>query len=138
MGYYVHLSVVFSCDTNDGVAEIAKSNISLVGESSEAQQFLEDLSKRTGRNPGQGGGLSLWGIVGNYTDAEKFVNVLRPFWLALLANDYDGGPLGFEHVIVFAEPEEAKRATAFEISKDEYADLLTIKKHELPFAWMQM
>lgn len=138
MGYYVHLSVVFACDKNDGVAEIAKRHLDTVGENREARWFLEDLSTRTGSNPGPKGGLSLWGAVGNYTNAEEFVNVLRPFWLALLADDYEGGPCGFEHVIVFTEPEQTERATAFEIFRDEADDSLTVKKHELPFAWMQM
>ena len=79
MGHYVHLSVVFACDENDGVAEIAKRYLDTIGENREAQWFLEDLSNRTGRNPGPKGGLSTWGIVGNYTDKDEFIETLRPF-----------------------------------------------------------
>ena len=139
MGYYVHLSVVFACNKNEGVAEVAKKHLPAIGENNvEAQWFLEDLSKRTGPNLGPKGGLSLWGTVGNYTNADEFVNVLKPFWIALLTAGYQGGPSRFEHVIVFTEPEQSERAIAFEIFLAELEVSLIIKKHKLPFAWMQM
>ena len=139
MGHYVHLSVVFACDENDGVAEIAKRYLDTIGENREAQWFLEDLSNRTGRNPGPKGGLSTWGIVGNYTDEDEFIETLRPFWKALLS-DVDAGPFSFEHILVFVEHEGCERATAIEIflADEDNPETLTIKKHECPFAWMQM
>ena len=147
MGYYVHLSVIFSCDENEGVAELAKRHMALLPEDgpSEAKWFLEDLSKRQGQNIGPKGGLSLWGLVGNYTQAEEFVEVLRPFWNDLL-NEVDGGPLGFEHVLVFYEPEQSEAASAIEIfrersddsSRYEKGDLLIRHHRDLPFCWGQM
>lgn len=139
MGYYVHIHVCFACDENEGVAALAARHREAVGECREAQWFLDDLSKRTGNNPGPKGGLSTWGIVGNYTDGETFVEMLRPFWKELLS-EVEGGPNSFEHVLVFVEPEQSERATAFEIFLADDADpeTLTVKKHELPFTWMQM
>lgn len=138
MGFYVHLSVVFACDRNEGVAALATKHLPSVAETREPRWFLEELSKRTGGNPGPKGGLSLWGIVGNYTDAEEFIEVLRPFFTELLSGQIDGGPCEFEHAIVFTEREQSERATAFEISRDEDTGHLQVKEHELPFAWMQM
>lgn len=138
MGYYVHLSVVFACNKNDEVAAIAKRHLDKVGDNREAHSFLEELSRRTGENPGSKGGLSLWGIIGNHTSAERFVDDLRPFWSDLLSDDCDGGPCGFEHVIVFYEQEQTEQAKALEIFKDETTEELIVKKHKLPFSWLQM
>lgn len=138
MSYSVHLSVVFSCNHNDEVAKIARRHLSAAGDNREACAFLEDLAKRTGVNPGPNGGLSLWGIVGNYTDADEFVDVLRPFWRDLLSGDYVDGPGRDAHVIVFAEPEEAGRAIAFEVALDKATGEVVADKHTLPFAWMQL
>lgn len=134
MGHYVHLHVCFPCDSNDGVAELAKRHLLLdVITNPEALQFLNELSKRRGANPGPKGGLSIWGIVGNWTDEEAFLEQLQPFWLELLSSEIDGGPCSFEHVLVFVEHEQSEQATAFEIFLD---DGLAVKKHPCPFAWM--
>jgi len=139
MGHYVHINVCFACDKNEGVAALAEKHLPETEECREAKWFLEDLAKRTGNNPGPKGGLSTWGMVGNYTDEEEFVEVLRPFWKDLLS-DVDEGPCSFEHVLVFVEHEQTERATAFEIYRDDDddAETLTVKKHECPFSWMQM
>lgn len=156
MGFYVHLSVVFSCDRNEGVGALAAKHLAALPSEDqnfkdgveledlrEARWFLEDLSKRTGGNPGPKGGLSLWGITGNYTTGTGFVNTLRPFWDELLRTRVDGGPFPHEHVIVFCEPEQSDRAQAFEIGLEQIGDgqkqgPLFIRHHEdLPFAWMQ-
>ena len=92
MGHYVHLNVCFACDTNDAVAELAKQHMPPEDGNREARWFLQALAERTGANPGPKGGLSTWGIVGNYTDEDEFVETLRPFWKALLS-DVDGGPV---------------------------------------------
>ncbi len=135
MGYYVHLHVCFACDTNDEVAALANQRKESVREHKEAFWFLDDLSKRTGRNPGPKGGLSLWGIVGNYSRGDSFCEILRPFWMALLAG-VDGGPRDFDRVIVFEEQEQSERTIAFEIYL-ESPDSLIIKTHECPFSFMQ-
>ena len=151
MGYYVHLSVVFSCDQNDGVAALAKKHLTVLPPADhedhcdEAQWFLEDLAGRTGENRGPKGGLSTWGMVGNYTHAEEFVKVLAPFWLELLQADGEsGGPLCHEHILVFYEPEQSEAANAIEIvleSEDEMErgkGRLVIYHHQgLPFCWGQ-
>ena len=138
MGYYVHLNVVFSCDENNGVAALAIKHLPSQSTMNETRWFLEDLAVRSGINRGPKGGLSLWGIVGNYSNGDEFCEALRPFWIDLLRG-VPGGPLGFEHVLVFCEPEQSERATAFEIIYHEESDTVEILKHEdLPFRWGQM
>lgn len=136
MGHYVHLNVCFACDTNDAVAELAKKYMPPEDANREARLFLQELSERTGMNYGAKGGLSTWGMVGNHTDEDKFVDTLRPFWKALLLG-VDGGPRSFEHILIFVEHEGAERATAIEIFLDQH-EALVIKKHVCPFAWMQL
>lgn len=146
MGWYVHLHVCFACDTNEGVAGLAKKHLPSVSDDSDGERaarwFLEALSTRTGNNPGPKGGLSLWGIVGNYTKAETFCEALRPFWMDLL-NGVDGGPLDFERVLVFEEQEQSDAANAYEIGWDE-PDSKTRKllppasrrdRHSPPYRW---
>lgn len=140
MGYNVHIQVSFACDENEAVAQLAAQHAAafdrdtLNDASRYAVWFLDDLAARTGRNPGPKGGLSLWGMTGNYARVDEFCELLRPFWLALLAG-VEGGPNDFEHVIVFEEREQAEQAAAYEISRE--AGALSIKRHKLPFAWMQ-
>jgi hypothetical protein len=152
MGFDVHLSVTFPCDVNDGVAELAKKHLAEMPKTMtsswgepvsiprECVWFLEELSKRTGPNMGHKGGLSMWGIVGNYTVPEDFVEVLRPFWRELLLG-VDDGPLDFEHVIVFFEREQSDQAECFEIWLPDGAKHsgvgVEIKHHRLPFKWDQ-
>ena len=111
MGFYVHIHVCFACDRNDAVATLAKEHAAKLPSDAdgerEAHWFLEDLAGRTGNNRGPKGGLSLWGIVGNYTMPEVFVETLKPFWRDLLAG-VDGGPCDFEHVLVFYEREQSE------------------------------
>lgn len=166
MGHYVHLSVIFACDQNDAVADLAKRHLTRCAESHapkpgcdicsdgyEARAFLTALSERSGGNPGPKGGLSLWGMIGNYTNGESFVEALRPFWYDLLMGDREhgdawGGPLDHEHILVFVEHEQSEQAEAFEIFLEEtdtvqfprrYTSNLIVRHHEnLPFAWHQM
>ena len=140
MGCYVHIHVCFACDTNDGVADLVKKHRPLLQDETDGHRaaiwFLEDLAKRTGNNPGPKGGLSLWGMIGNYTNAETFCEVLKPFWSELLSGGIEGGPGDFEHVVVFEEQEQREAATAYEIANDNGTIICT--KHErLPFAFMQ-
>ena len=149
MGYYVHLSVIFSCNNNDAVAELARAHLSRLSTKDsdesvhEASWFLGALSQRAGDNPGPKGGLSCWGTVGNYTHVGKFVEVLRPFWTDLL-HEVPGGPLDFEHVMVFYEEEQTEHAYAYEIFQErlegdrQFGDLIVRHHPDLPFAWMQM
>lgn len=157
MAHDVHLHVAFNCNSNDGVAELARQHLPAVkaatgAESTvyqpelgpEAAWFLEDLSRRTGENPGPKGGLSLWGIVSNHTQAQVFAEVLRPFWDDLLRRGVDGGPSAHHHILVFYEEEQSEQANALEIylHGDVWFDRdncsLVITNHQgLPFAWMQ-
>jgi hypothetical protein len=145
MGYYVHIHVSFACDWNDGVAALAArhaeafQNVPLDDGTRYAKWFLDDLAQRTGENKGPKGGLSLWGMVGNYTRADEFCECLKPFWRDLLSGEMDSGPGGHAHVIVFAEREQTERAEAYEIWRaDDGEGEIVIKHHVLPFAWMQM
>lgn len=154
MGYYVHLHVVFHCDLNDEVAALARKHLEIgtVSETEEhgkreAYWYLEELSKRTGQNPGQKGGLSLWGIIGNYTNVEAFIEVLNPFWLDLLSCALEGGPSDYDVVTIFYQPEQTSTANVFVIRLAEsrralkmFPELkqsLRVAHHEdLPFSWM--
>lgn len=138
MGHYVHLSVVMACYNNEPVAEIAKKYVGKMDKCFEAEWFIDDLSKRTGINTGPKGGLSFWGIVGNYTCAEHFCDCLRPFWKELFEKENHGSPFDFEHIIVFSEHEQSEQAEAHEISYNNETKEVEIKYHILPFAWMQM
>jgi hypothetical protein len=146
MGLYVHLSVVFSCSLNDLVADIAEKHFANLPPEApdEARMFLAELAHRSGPNPGSKGGLSLWGIVGNYTSPDEFVHSLAPFWEDILADhSYDDvpwyGPSHQEHVIVFFETEQARRAQCYEIGWDNPESenrTMVYKLHEdLPFSW---
>jgi len=146
MGSYVHIHVCFACDANEGVAKLAKKYLTTLVDNSDGERaarwFLESLSTRTGKNHGPKGGLSLWGIVGNYTNADVFCESLKGFWEELLSGNIDGGPCYFERVIVFEEPEQSDAANAFEIGWDEPEKSdrkLSIKQYlRLPFSWQQM
>lgn len=138
MGSHVYINVCFDCDDNDAVAEVARRHLTDDLEDRDARQFLEDLTKRTGLNHGPKGGLTTWGMIGNWTIGEEFVSSLKPFWLDLLLSDLDGGPLSFHNIMVFVEREQTGHAAAFEVSLDDISEPaeLRIKEHVCPFAWM--
>lgn len=82
-------------------------------------------------------------MVGNRQGiAGEFVESLKPFWEDLLSDIHDGGPLSFEHILVFYEEEGSEAANAYEIfwdDDDSPQRQLVIRHHEkLPFAWMQV
>jgi len=142
MGFYVHIQVSFACDENEGVAALAKKHLPTIGnDAPDAVLFLEALASRTGRNAGPKGGLSLWGMIGNYTSGDDFVEALRPFWGDLLSG-VAGGPRWFERVVVFVEREQRNSPTAYQIGFDDPDSpnrVIAIQKHELlPFSWGQM
>lgn len=141
MGWYVHIHVAFSCDENEPVAKIAAKHRPLIEDINDgaraARWFLDDLSGRTGRNPGPKGGLCLWGITGNYTKGDDFVEALRPFFKDLFENG-DGNPFQFERIMVFTEQEQSDAAEAWQIGYDEEARELVVKHFpQLPFSWGQ-
>lgn len=140
MAWDVHIHVCFPCDANDGVAELAKKHRPSIVDDSDGSRaagwFLDDLSLRAGANRGTKGGLSLWGMVGNYTGVDTFCEVLKPFWLELLSGQVIDGPCDHEHVVVFEEQEQRQAATAYEIKR--YDGEVVITAHSrLPFSWMQ-
>lgn len=147
MGFYVHIHVSFACDNNDEIAALAKEYLSgakkLTEEDSPdahftARKFLESLASRSGNNEGPKGGLSLWGMVGNYTRVDLFCELLVPFWKDLFKCSEGPGP--WEHIIVFEESEQSEQAIAYEIFLEDegYGNggLIT-RRHELPFCWNQ-
>jgi hypothetical protein len=159
MGWYVHLHVCFSCDSNEGVAVLARRHLERLGDDYPKRQaiwFLTDLANRTGENPGPKGGLSLWGMVVNGKEVpHDFVQQLEPFWRDLLRGDIDGGPAGHHRIIIMYEEEQSEAANAYEIGwEDDWPDhwgnewpvtdgwvddrVLFIRHHgPLPFAWRQ-
>lgn len=151
MGYDVHLHVCIPVTENEPVARLAKKWLAALSEIKdinlgcrEALWFLEDLAGRTGRNPGPKGGLSLWGIVGNYTDPEEFAEFLRPFWLELLSGSDEDYPCEHERVVVLFEREQTEAAGAIEIGWDlpnaepgVERKLLIRVFEKLPFSWQQ-
>jgi hypothetical protein len=153
MSHYVHLHVAFNADGNEGIAALARQHLAEMEKRLDddteynivdAVSFLRDLGQRTGPNLGPKGGLCLWGIVGNYSNAEDFAETLRPFWLDLLCGDIKNGPCYHHHIIVFYEHQGSEQANALEIfvepkyNSGRLEDTVCIKKHEgLPFAWMQ-
>lgn len=140
MGFYVHIQVSFACDHNDAVAALAAKHLERNdGLGFDAKSFLEDLASRSGPNNGPKGGVSLWGWIGNYTIPDEFVSSLSEFWLDLLRG-VDGGPSGFERVIVLSELEQSEQAVAHEIwIEDESGGSVALRsqRHKLPFSWMQ-
>jgi len=140
MGWYVHIHVCFAADGNDGIAELAGQYFKDWPEigCKEAKWFLEDLSQRSGKNPGPKGGLLTWGMIGNHTNVGSFVGELKLFWIDLLSEKIKGGPHDFERIMVFYEHEQSEAANAFEIYLDEDTKSLIIKHHaRLPFSWRQ-
>lgn len=150
MSHDVHLHVCFPADRNDKVAALAAEVLATLPAGAdpdnlcrEANWFLADLAKRTGPNPGPKGGLSLWGVVGNYTDEDRFVETLRPFWEKLIdsARGNGDGPMNFERVVVFFEHQGVEAAGAIEIywGNDRRRTDLRVRRHDrLPFTWMTM
>lgn len=143
MAFKVHIHVCFACDDNTPIAVLARDALEVFDSEEdgarEAKWFLESLASRSGTNPGPKGGLSFWGLVGNYTDADRFVDVLRPFFRNVLG-DSDGGPCSHERILVFSEREQSEAATCHEIfwEDDNTREKLVVRKHEqLPFSWMQ-
>ncbi|KKN81427.1 hypothetical protein LCGC14_0320400 [marine sediment metagenome] len=152
MAFDVHLSITFACDDYNEIHPTVEKHLPEVRKAVEfsqhrdgaveAQRFLEDLLKRKGDGHcGHKGGLCTWGVVGNYTNTERFVDVLKPFWKDLLTgiDRPDGGsPSDFEHVIVFYEKEQSERAHCYDIWVERVDDQeLKIVHHKLPFCWGQ-
>lgn len=146
MGWYVHVEVSFSCCENEPVAALARKhapNHLEDGPASDSERaarwFLDDLAGRTGENMGPKGGVSLWGMIGNYTHVDVFCERLRPFWKELLETP-KCGPSSHAHIIVFEEQEQSEQAIAYEIklADEERTDgELVITRHALPFCWNQ-
>ena len=139
MGWYVHIHVAFSCDENEPVAKIAAKHLPLVEDVNDgaraARWFLESLAGRTGRNPGPKGGLSLWGMVGNYTKGDDFVEALMAFWKELFKS---GTVFDFHRILVFTEQEQSEAADAWQIGYDEETCEVVVKEFSgLPFSWGQ-
>lgn len=138
MGLYVHLHLCFSCNNNDAIAALAKKHLDERGYNGfepgerDARIFLKDASRRSGNNPGPKGGLFLWGITGNYSEADKFIEQLMPFWEEMFENEIE--IFSFENIVVFEEVEQRGYATAYEISWD---DKVIVRKHKCPFMWGQ-
>src|SRR4051794_21028123 len=105
MSFDVELLVTFRCSQLDGVAALARNHLPLVQpvaverKCPEAVVFLEELAGRAGvADRGPKNGVTAWTHGGNYTEPDKFVECLRPFWDDLLRYPVEGGPDWFTHV----------------------------------------
>ncbi len=145
MSLDVHIHVCFACQENEPVAVLAAKHLDALKKSDddgerEARWFLASLASRRGINQGPKGGLSLWGMVGNYTRGDVFCECLKPFWAELLRFGI-GGICQHERVIVFVEAEQTDAASAYEIRlADPQGDdsAVEIRRHtNLPFSWSQ-
>ena len=116
MSYIVRLHVAFECDDNAPVAELAAKHLHLgvADGDADATYFLSYLATRTGTNPGPKGGLSLWGIRGNYSNGSRFCDILIPFWKELGSGDQS--PYEGTNVLVFEEAEQSAGLTVYEVS----------------------
>lgn len=139
MGYYTQIHVMMACDENDGVAKAATEYLATMEfKSRDAGWYLETLAERTGANDGPKGGVSHWGIVGNYTNLDEFIEDLKPFWEKLLRDEIDGGPHMFEHIIILYEAEQSEATTVVEIGIEEITEKFFVKNHgAMPFAFRQ-
>lgn len=153
MGYYVHISLAFSCNSYDDLAPIASKSLLEVDTphfERHAKWFLEHLSEQSGTLPGPKGGICTWGMTGNGVSGQNFVEDLIPFWELLFKEEI---LLDFEHIVVFCEPEDS-HVTVFEIyqypegcpESSQKGEMmiqtkqnLRIYRHEdVPFRWNQM
>jgi len=135
VGHYVHISVVMSCNNEEKLIAIAKNHINDPDLSFEASGYLRYIIQGKSVATGPKGSLSTWGMVGNYTSHENFVDGLVPFWSDLYKND--DVLFKFERIIVFCEPEQSQRAECYEIRYDAQQKGVLRAFHSLPFAWMQ-
>jgi len=101
----------------------------------EAHRYLEALAERTGTKLAPFGAVSLWGMVGNYTQEDVFVDTLRPFWKALLTMDPQNTPMEGEHILVFCEHEQDEPCTAHEIYLGKSGELVVTLHDDLPFSF---
>jgi len=152
MGFYVHLSVTFNANSEDIgklkpiVAKYRKyikkewDDVSTDGKhecewSSEAYWFLDALLDKKNYNCGPKGELFTWGIVGNCTSAENFVDSLEGLFEQMLKGEVS--IMDFEHILVFWESEQSEQANAYELFLDDDTKKIVKKEHELPFCWNQ-
>lgn len=148
MGHYVHLHVAFNCGSSEEqLAKAAAQHLASLPVNDagypanlEAGWYLKFLSGGQGIYPGPKGTLSIWGVVGNYTLGDEFVEALRPFFREVLKEVI----APHRHICVFYEPEQSERCTVFEIFLEElpegerFGDLVVKRHEDMPFAFMQM
>ena len=143
MGWYTHVSTCFSLDYAGCVPRRAQEFIDKENKKefpqTEIIHMFEEMKCGKGFFIGCKGSLFNWGYVGNYTEAEPFVETLKEF-LEGIRGLFTEGFLEFDHAIVFYEAEQSEQAIAYEIMpEDDDSDKpLIIKKHKCPFCWMQM
>lgn len=147
MGNWVHIHVCFPCHGYHDIAKYAQKHLPNIPDDylyKEAIHFLADLAGRSDEAPGTKSGLCLWGTIGNYTQADEFVEILKPFWEDILrweGPDGEGwdGPSAFQHILVFWQNDEWEQAKALEIFWDDDRSptrKLIIRQHDnLPFSW---
>ncbi len=143
----VHISVCFSAEYTDIGTSIAWVALGGIREREkaadgtnypEAKDMLKAFIGNEGFFCGTKGSLFNWGYVGNYTHADEFVDILKPFWYALLAAS-DIEPCDFEHILIFEEKEDYGSVTVYEVMYSRHTEQMVVEVHkDLPFCWNQL
>jgi hypothetical protein len=139
MGYIVKLSVIFECGAPESLHPLAQACLPAVREQDvkAAEWYLQDLLERKNDMPGTKSGMSTWGRSGKYASGDSFVKALAPFWFMVINPEYSSAG-EFTRIMVFAQGEDDRYATAYEIFRENPDDetSLTVKKHLCPFSWV--
>ena len=142
MGYYVHLHVVIDCGESPQLAALARTHEQRLSDWASLEHYLDpdawrlltDLGQREAPlSPGPKGDLTLWGYVGNYTNVERFVTQLTPFFRDLFSMSRDRPA----YVSVFAQEEQTETARLVQIrprSHDDPTNLEVREFYDLPFS----
>lgn len=139
MAHEVLITVTVQWNDQDELAAIAKRYHDILSKEGhytgpenrkllECNMFLADLTTRTGMAKGPKGGVVQWGIVGNWTVGDTFVEVLKPFWEEILKETVG-------NVVVMAQDEQTPYVNCWVIRLDDDDELLTITEHQLPISF---
>lgn len=122
----VLLQVSFKC-TARNVKEIASKELELLPQTyqRESRQFLEALADGKCVNDARNGEWCTWGILGNYCNADSFIEDLKEFWPYFLDP--------FSKIIVFKEQIFTAQCYAYVIEMINDGFKTTV--FECPFSW---
>ena len=120
MGFYVHLQVSWGGGSSVAVPQIARKHLEKLTckdkeTFNEAHWFFESVISGKSFFGGPKGDFWAWGVIGNYTNVEEFIELTKPFFMEL----YKCGEL-LEHdrVIFQCEPEQNESVSIYQLSSD--------------------